>query len=553
MKTVKKIAFFLICASVSTSVFAQDDSDASELHLFRGGYMDVNLGFNFNMVGSSLGTGSMGGLISSQVDNGALSINLNPAHLASLKRGYIAIDSRFGLGTNITSGINSELLTTVNDELATAINDEFSNEESWTQFPETYIQPTEMRNLDVGFNNDISSISFAAPISNRFVLAGAYTYPISMNMDIGVTGLSTKIAQEQGTDEVSIRFDVLMNISLLTEMSLRMSTLSLGGATMFFDNHRQKLSAGLTVTRYQIDNVRSLQADLSGMVVVGGADERYFNNPDDPNLNTSLGESNSFFMNAFGEFEASAYGFRVGTHYQLNRGISLSAVYNQMPVFELTGQNVSSSAFLPVFLVGTGDDILQGNLEVTLDSLEANKPNLTTERDISDIVQDGTLNLPSSFIFGVDLAMGKHTMVINYTRYFGDLSYEHGGNIIGKAASQGVGVGFNFRMRDRLDAWHQFALLPIRFLFLDIDGLIFQSLGRVTDYKNSQYRFGGSVMFGDGIVTTDNESLNSTLSNPLPQSFSMGRQYTIFNNLDVGVTVLAVPDVILKYSLGIRF
>lgn len=553
-----KIIFLLIgvlTICLASPVMAQDEEseDASELHVFRGGYMDLNFGFNLNTVGSSLGSGGMGGIISSRVDNGALSIHLNPAHLTNVQQGYLAIDSRLGLGTNFTSGINSSLLNTVNDELESAINDEFSNTDSWTQFPETYIKPTEVRELNMGLSDRIASFAFAAPIADKFTIAGAYTYPVTMDFDFGITGISAKLAQEQGTEDVAIRFDVLMNISLLTQMRFQMSTLSLGGATMLINERKRKLSVGATVSRYQLTNTRNLQADLSGMVVVGGADERFFNNPADPNLNTDLGESNSFFMNAYGEFEASEYGYRVGVNYQNEIGLNVSLVYNQMPNFTLSGENKTASAFLPVFLVGSGDDILSGDIEIALDSLEANKPNLTTERDISDLVDDGALNLPSSLLLGIDFKLGKHTAVFNYTQYYGDLSFEHGGNTIGKETLRGIGVGFDFRMRDRFESFGQIATLPIRLLFLDIDGLLFQSLGKFTGYKNSHYRFGGSVMLGEGIVTTGNDDLKTILGAPLPQSFSLGRQYTIFENLDVGVTVLAVPDLVLKYSVGIRF
>jgi len=553
MKIFNRILTVLFLTLLPFSVIAQeDDSEPSELHVFRGGYMDVNFGLNFNTVGSSLGSGGMGGLISSRIDNGALNINLNPAHLANLKKAYIAIDSRLGVGTNFISGVNSELLKTINDELDTSVNEEFSNTDSWIQFPETYIRPTEVRNLDVGFNDEIASIAFAAPVSDKLTLAGAYTYPVSIDLDVGITGLSAKLAQEQGTDEVSIRFDVLMNISLLTQMSFRMSTLSIGAATPIIDNYRKKVSIGATITRYRLTNTRNLQADLSGLVVVGGADERYFNNPDDPNLNPDLGESNAFFMNAYGEFEATGYGLRAGIHYMLDDELNLSIVYNQIPTFNLEGKNKVASAFLPVFLVGTGDDILSGDIDVALDSLQANKPNLTTERDISDIVNDGALNIPSTLVFGLDFKLGKHTGVFNYTRYLGDLSFEHGGNTIGKAATHGLGVGFDFRMRDQFSVG-QIATLPIRLLFLDFDGLLFQSFRRFTGYKNSHYRIGGNIIVGEAIVTVKNEGLQRSLGNPIPQAFSMGRQYTIFEKLDVGVTVFAFPDLMLKYSIGIKF
>lgn len=559
MKFMKKIAvkillILLVPTGVYTNAYAQDDdSEPSELHLFRGGFLDVNFGLNLNNVGSSIGSGAMGGLITSRVKNGALNVNLNPALLGLMTEGQVSFSSRVGLGTSMTSGIKTSLRGTFNDEIESAINDEFSNEANWTQFPETYINPTKIRDFDLGFNDEISSISFAAPINDKYVIAGSYNYPASINLDFGVTGLSAKLAQEQGTEEVAIRFDVLMNVSLLTEMRFRMSTLSIGGGMKLYESFDRKITAGATITRYQVDNTRKLKADLSGLVVVGGADERFFNNENDPNLNPELGESNAFFMDAYGSFQSTGYGAKIGFNYQLDERVNFSIVYDHVPDFDLVGKDKIASAFLPVFLVGSGDDILKGDIEVTLDSLQANKPNLTTERDISSIVDDGTLRLPSSIKFGTDIVMGKHTMVLNYTNYLSELSFENGGQTIGKNLTYGIGLGFDFKMRDRFDSGWQLLSLPIRLLFLDFDGLLFQSLGRVTGYKDSHYRLGGNIVFGDGIVTVKNDGLRSTLGGTLPQSFSMGRQYTLFDKLDVGVTVLAIPDLFLKYSVAIRF
>ena len=142
-----------------------------------------------------------------------------------------------------------------------------------------------------------------------------------------------------------------------------MSSLSVGGAYPIVDTNKHKLNIGTTITRYQLSNTRSIQADMSGMVVVGGADERYFNDASDPNLNQDLGETNAFFMNAYGEFDATDYGVRMGFGYELNNEFNLSIVYNQLLKFNLKGTNKTASAFLPVFLVGSGDDILAGNIK----------------------------------------------------------------------------------------------------------------------------------------------------------------------------------------------
>ena len=60
----------------------------------------------------------------------------------------------------------------------------------------------------------------------------------------------------------------------------------------------------------------------------------------------------------------------------------------------------------------------------------------------------------------------------------------------------------------------------------------------------------------DASVTYTREDVDGyagLLGKAFPKSFSLGRQYSIFDQIDVGVTVLAIPDLMVKYSIGIRF
>ena len=554
------ILLFVLSGILNSPLYAQDgteedDAEPSELHLFRGGYMDVNFGLNLNTIGGSLGSSGMGGLLSTKVYNGALNVNLNPAMLAFNTSGYAVFDSRIGLGTNMNAGLNKRILNSLNASFDSSITDTFSDEDTWIQFPETYIQPTKMRNLDVGFTPNIGLMAYSMPITEELTLAASYNYPLSMNLDMGLTGISAKLAQEQGTDEVAIRFDVLMNISLLMQMQLQMSNLTVGGGYTLVDTPAKKIAAGLSISRYQVDNIRRLQADLSGMVVVGGADERYFNNPNDPNLNNELGEINTFSMNAYANYRSVGYGYTLGFVYQTYQGINASIVYNNRPNFELIAEDGAyANAYLPIFITGSGDELLQGDIGVALDSLQANKPNLTTERNIGSLVSNGSLNLPSSFGVGLDYMLGLHTFVFNYTLYNGELSYKHGSNTIGKQSRHGIGFGMNIRLEDRFGSFASYATIPLRLLLIDIDGILFQAFGNATDYSNSYLRFGGSMMTGIGIDTREEvDGYEELLGQTLPKSFSLGRQYRIFDQVDVGVTVLAIPDLLVKYSVGIRF
>ena len=237
---------FVLFGIISPELYAQsgaeeDDAEPSELHLFRGGYMDVSFGLNLNTIGGSLGSSGMGGLLSSKVYNGALNVNLNPAMLAFNTSGHMVFDSRIGLGTDMNAGLNKRIINSLNTSFDSSITDTFSDTDTWTQFPETYIQPTKMRNLDVGLTPNIGLMAFSMPITEELTLAASYNYPMSMDLDMGITGISAKLAQEQGTDEVAIRFDVLMNISLLMQMQFQMSNLTVGGGYTLVDTPAKKI------------------------------------------------------------------------------------------------------------------------------------------------------------------------------------------------------------------------------------------------------------------------------------------------------------------------
>jgi hypothetical protein len=95
-------------------------------------------------------------------------------------------------------------------------------------------------------------------------------------------------------------------------------------------------------------------------------------------------------------------------------------------------------------------------------------------------------------------------------------------------------------------------LLPLRLLFLDVDGLLFQAMGRYSGYRNPHYRLGGGLQQGTllvGRLAADARPATQVL----PTGFSMGRQYTLFNGLDVGVMLFGVPDMAFRMSLGYSF
>lgn len=531
--------------------FAQDDEDTPELTLFRGGELTLDLDLNFNFLGQGSGASMMGGVISTRADQGGSAVIYNPALLANSKERSLNFSGKFGYGSWTVGSVQDEFITSLNDEIETQTSDVLTDPDNFQLTPDARLIYTKVTGLDAGVASQLGNISIAWPVHDRVVLGLATSNPSAFNLRLGATGISTKIAGEQGSDDVSLRFDVLMNISLLAELSFTMNKTSLGAGVNVYDGEYGKANVGFSYHQYALRNTRKFDADLSGMVVVGNADERFFNNPQDVNLNREIGDTNEFLLSARGDFRDTSTGFQIGASYELPRYLAVNFVYEQAPTFELQDPNAASTAFLPIFVIG--DDILSGDLDISLDTLQANKPNLTTERDVSQLVSSATLQLPSSFTAGLDAYLGPHTLSLNYTSYLDDLVLRYGGSTYGKKATSGIGFGLDFQFSDKLRPRSAF-LLPVRLLFLDFDGILFQALGGLTRYSDPHYMIGGRVMLGDGYVLGNgDQELVDTLGLPVPLGFSLGRKYTIFDNVEVGMVVTGVPDLLFRYSVGFKF
>jgi hypothetical protein len=180
------------------------------------------------------------------------------------------------------------------------------------------------------------------------------------------------------------------------------------------------------------------------------------------------------------------------------------------------------------------------------------KPNLTTRRDISSLIDDMTVQLPSSMALGMDVGLGPHTLTMNYTKYSGELSMTFGDSYLGKKSAHGVGMGMDFRMTEHFNLW-SIALIPVRLLYLDVDGFLFQALGRVTDYRDPHYRFGATVMLGEGLHDDPDADMKTTLGMPIPTGLSLTRTYMLGKSVKMGFSTITYPDLLFKYSVSVGF
>lgn len=551
--TLLAVLLYAVPLTVTAQVDDDDENDVPEIAAWRGG--NVNFGFRMglDLMGSSIGTGSIGGLISPAMNSGAGSLTRNPAELAfNANRRHLVYNSNLALGTSRYNFLENTLIDEVNNSIITETDNILDDPGQVNFIDGGFRSYTSMRSAGAEINHRYPSFAVSVPLHDRFVVGLSTHTPVEMGLKLDLTGFQAKLAQEQGSDDVSIRFDILMNIGLITDFSLNMQAFNAGFGSLIFDRPDWgELGVGFTYSNYTVRSRRYIDADLSGMVVVSSADERFFNNPNDVNLNSEAGETNRLSMQVNANYREVESGYTFGLYYKapINRTLGISLVYNHMPTFTMTDPNAIGEVFLPIFVLG--DDLFNDKIEVDLNILEASKPNLTTQRDVTNLVGDMVLSLPSSLSLGIDLGLGPHNMVFNYTNYSGDFSLRTGStSTLGKQTKHGVGFGIDMKMKDQLRGWN-YALIPVRLLFLDFDGILMQSLRKYTNYTNPRYRFGFSAMLGEGIGTGDYEDLQSTLGMPLPTGLAWGRSYRVFDSADIGLTVFSFPDLFFKFSVGI--
>jgi len=552
----KRIIIILIIAV--TGAVAQPAKDTPALTAWRGGAIDFNLGLGLNMLGVGTGSATAGGVLSPRLNNKGASIFFNPAELSSLTLPHIVIDSRFGIGTG-TFGMEGNAL--LSDKTLSEQTDEFLKDSSIFLYDKVngYTLPSKVSSGSAGFLGQLTSFSVGIPIARGLVIGFGSYYPIDINVGFHANDLSMKLRATRETGTQTIGIDFLLNIAISTNLIIRSNVMNAGFGYEVMRNRYGQLSFGVSAKRYDVRTVLDLDMPIDGLISIQKV-EYYFNNPVDRAIDFSSGETNALKWKAHGDYRDKKWGYTIGLSYKGVRlidsalsALNLTLVYDNIPSFSMFDPLAKSESYSPVFMVGKPGGTGQDSMQILIDSLKLSKPNLTktTHNIFSNRL---SLQQSSALTFGIDVGLGKHTLMFNYVKYFGDYSVIFSNYKIGKKLTSGVKGGLDFEMPTRFVGWN-WLLLPVRILFLDVDGLLFQAFQSRTRYRNSHYRIGGGVVMGtaivEGLKPETARDLRPLLNDPIPIGFTMGRQYTIFTRYTIGVMVLGFPDIGFKTSVGI--
>lgn len=544
-----RIKYYLLI-TLLFSVIAYGQTDTPQMPYFRGGNLNMNVGIAANFFGGGIGSGITGGIVAPLMKNESSAIFINPSELAFIDGPYFNFDYRLGIGSN--SLIDQASIDSATDEYLQDTTMFIFDKSSTPEY-------TQINNVDISQVGGFSSISLAFPVWKDYIVSFGYNIPLELNFGMTANGIETKLVTSQDVGGNETTFDMVLNTTVSNITSLHMSEVVLGFGTSIFNSDLGYLSAGFSVSRFEVVNKMNLNLLIDGLVVLNGGNEYYFNQPDDILLDKNLGETNDFYWKVNGTYRDSQYGGKIALYYNLSKNrnswANFSLVYDLKPTFIMKDDDATNVAYQPKFIKGSllGED--DDAFELELDSMNLAKPHLTVEKKNVHSTEI-SLSIPSSLTFGFDAAVGEHSLSLNIIKYFGKFSYDYALYKLGKEPTVGIKFAGNFKMNDKMDGW-DYALIPVRLLFLDFDGLLLQAFGNTTHYKNPYYRVGVGFMLGDESTEGLNDEYSDTFKDlfnlPLPNGIALSRKYTIFDKIDVGVLIFGVPDLALKFSLGYNF
>ncbi len=541
----KKLMIISVILFLFGTIAAQ--TPTPELSRFNGGSLNLNLSFSSNFFGGGSGSGLTGGIISPTMMNKSASLFGNPAELSFLSKAYSNVDYRFGIGAS----------DFIEPSMISSATDDYLKDTTMFIYNQQSTNYTRINSSSFSLFGGVSSFSAAIPITDKITFGFGFNYPLMFNMDLRVNGIETELntAQDLGGNETT--FDMVLNTSINAKTVLNINEIVFGLGANIFNNENGYLSAGLSLSRKSAINNFDWLVKIDGAIILNHNNEYYFNDSNDPLINREAGESNNFYWKLKGNYRDVKYGGKIGLYYNFGKDKSsswnLSLLYDFEPDFNLNDENAIGESYQPKFIkgriLGTNDDAI----DIQLDSMNISKPQLTIKKD-NVFTKNAILKMPSSLTFGVDASIKSGTSFsLNIIKYFGDFLYQYDKYAIGKTPNLGLKFAGNFHLDDELEGWG-IPFIPIRLLFLDVDGLLFQIFRDETNYSNSYYRIGIGIITGDATSQGFDSDLTSSISDglgiPFPYGISLSRRYTVFHNIDVGVMIFGIPDLAMKISIG---
>ncbi len=542
-----KFRSVFIFALLFTSLF-RAQSDTPILRYWNGGELNFQLNFGLNVMGGGMGSGSFGRVIAPGISSGPAAIFTNPAEIALLKNPNIFFDTKFGI-SNKTFGLDYE--KDLNKNISSSTTDFLKDTTTFIFSKDGARTDTKIGNFGFSQTGNFGAFALGVPVYEKIVLGFGVYYPIDIRSNFLMTGIRMKMESTKQVSDQEFAIDLPLSTSFVSEFAFRVNTMTAGLAGEVFNSSFGKTNVGFALTRYEVNEYININMLINGYLAMNQTKEYHFNDPNDPTIDRSLGQTNDFFYRLKGDYKTDAWGYRFGV-VQSSESWNLVMALDIVPEFSMSDPNAFTESYQPKFLTGTLTGEGDNALNILIDSLDLANPNLTVPTK-NEFTKDIKTIYPSTFSIGGDVKWGSFWFGLNFVKYLNEFSFEYGKYKIGKNLNFAVKSAVQVQLADKVKG-ASWLLIPFRVFCLDFDGMLFQLFGGITKYKNPTYRVESGLLVGDGIAEgfspKDKKSYEDIFGVPLPTGFAIIREYTLFDNLRIGATIFGLPDFAIRYGLS---
>jgi hypothetical protein len=542
-----KKLILLIFVGLLTTALAQNETP--QMNYFNGGNINFNMVFGVNTMGGGLGSGGFGRVIAPGISYGPASIFTDPAEIGLMKKPMVYLDTKFGIsnstfGFDVNSALNKSITSSTTDFLKDTTTFVFGKGNPRND--------TKVSSFQFGQGAEFGAFALALPITDKLTLGFGVYYPFNLSSNFQLSGLRTKLQSIKHVSGQSINIDLPLSASFASNFDFNVNSISIGGAYEALKSKFGTTLVGFSINRYEVYEYINVNLVIGGMLVLKDQ-EYHFNDPSDPGINWQGGETNAFYWHAQGNFKTSGYGYRLSV-VQKSEKFSLVASLDIVPQFTMTDNNLINESYQPKFLKGSLFGKGTDALDIDVNALSLDKPNLTvpTKNSFSNTAKT---SYPSTLTIGGDAKLGAFTFGLNFVKYLSDFSFTIDKYHFGKNMDYSTKFSVDVQLADKVKGW-SWLLVPIRiFPYFDFDGIAFQLFGKSTKYTNPRYRLEGGVVFGDAIAEgfadpDQQKNIRDVLKIPLPTGLAISREYQIFDKIHVGVLVFGFPDFAFRYGIA---
>ncbi|HPG38707.1 MAG TPA: hypothetical protein PLP19_12715 [bacterium] len=407
----KKLFYIMILLGMGAQMHAQENPENALLFL-RGGNTEVKFSYYSQLI-SGIGN-SMGYKSKSPWD-----VWMNPASMVTFNRIFVGLNIQppLWIDTSDFSDFNS----TIEDEIDEAIQD-YKTAETELVYPTL--------SAKVLHQGGLYGFQFVKPIRHHkgvSIVSFEIGQPFYMNINTYNDGLETLLETRKQVGDQNKIIRLRMNALLQLDMNIKATQYSAGWARRM--NRNVALGLKLGRTHVKADMVDEMKMD--GIMETAGT-EYAFNDPYDPRIDFSAGETNLLGQKAVIDFNGDGWHSQVGALFAANKSFVFGVDFDWQSNIDLSGKMTSMQYKIPGLnedmLFGGDEDDVQNGVADEEDLFDATKLDLA-KLTLTEPVQNKTsdhllLQFPSSLGLQASYQSPFFETTLGIRKYFNAFGYD---------------------------------------------------------------------------------------------------------------------------------